>query len=178
MCFLPKEVPLAFGIKLVWWCWIFLTFTCLERFWFLHQIWMRLLLLDRLFLVDVSSLSSLKMYHAIPFWLVKFLLRNQLIAWWEFPCMLSFFPCCFQYFISVFNFGQFDDCVLVCSSLGLSCLGLCTSWTWLTISFPMFGKFSAITSSNIFSGPISLSSPSGTPCNSNVGVFNVVPEVS
>ena len=39
---------------------------------------------------------------------------------------------------------------------------LCASWTWLTISFPMFGKFSAIISSNIFSGPFSLYS-SGNP---------------
>ena len=52
--------------------------------------------------------------------------------------------------------------------LSLFCLGfiwpgsLCASWTWLTISFAMLGKFSAITSSNIFSGPFSLSS-SGTP---------------
>ena len=37
----------------------------------------------------------------------------------------------------------------------------CTSWTWLTISFPMLGKFSAIISSNIFSSPFS--PPSGTP---------------
>ena len=40
---------------------------------------------------------------------------------------------------------------------------LCASWTWLTISFPMFGMFSAIISSNIFSGPFSCYSPSGTP---------------
>jgi len=33
---------------------------------------------------------------------------------------------------------------------------LCASWTWLTISFLMLGKFSAIFSSNIFSGPLSL----------------------
>ena len=39
----------------------------------------------------------------------------------------------------------------------------CGSWTWVTISFPMLGKFSAIISSNIFYGPFSLSSPSGTP---------------
>ena len=39
------------------------------------------------FLVVVSLLLSLKIYHAIPFWLVEFLLRNQLITWWEFPCM-------------------------------------------------------------------------------------------
>ena len=40
---------------------------------------------------------------------------------------------------------------------------LCASWTWLTISLPMFGKFLAIICSNIFLGPLSLPSPSGTP---------------
>ena len=40
---------------------------------------------------------------------------------------------------------------------------LCASWIWLIISFPMLGNFSAIISSNIFSGPFSLSSVSGTP---------------
>ena len=44
LCFLPREVPSAFVVKLVWWCWILLTFTSLESFWFLHQIWMRVLL--------------------------------------------------------------------------------------------------------------------------------------
>ena len=39
----------------------------------------------------------------------------------------------------------------------------CISWTWLTISFTMLWKFSAIISPNIFSGPVLLSSPSGTP---------------
>ena len=37
---------------------------------------------------------------------------------------------------------------------------LCAFWTYLTISFLMFRKFSAIISSNIFSGPFSLSYPS------------------
>ena len=40
---------------------------------------------------------------------------------------------------------------------------LCFSWTWLTVSFPMFRHFSAIISSNIFLGPFSLSAPSQTP---------------
>ena len=40
---------------------------------------------------------------------------------------------------------------------------LCASWTWLTTSFPMLGKFSSVSSSDVFSGPFSLSSPSGTP---------------
>ena len=38
----------------------------------------------------------------------------------------------------------------------------CPSWTWLTISFPMWEKLSAISSSDIFLDPFSLSS-SGTP---------------
>ena len=53
-----------------------------------------------------------------------------------------------------------------------------SSWTWLTFSFIKLGKFSAIISSNVFSGPFSLLCLSGTPYNVNVGVFNVAPEVS
>ena len=58
---------------------------------------------------------------------------------------------------------------------------LCAPWTWLTISFSMLGKFSTIISSKIFSHPFFFfsSSSSGTPIiNSNVGVFDMVPEVS
>ena len=58
LCFLPREVPLAFAVKQTWWCWILLTFSCLESFWFLHQIWTRVLL-GRILLVVASSLSSL-----------------------------------------------------------------------------------------------------------------------
>ena len=54
---------------------------------------------------------------------------------------------------------------------------LYTSWTWLTVSFSMLGKFSAIISSNIFSGHFSLSLLLG-PYDVNVDVFNVVLEVS
>ena len=58
---------------------------------------------------------------------------------------------------------------LITMCLGVSLLGfilpgtLCTSWTWMDISFPMLGKFLTIISSNIFLGPFYLSSPSGTP---------------
>ena len=41
------------------------------------------------FLVVGSSLPSLEIYRAIPFWLVEFLLRNRQITLWEFPSMLS-----------------------------------------------------------------------------------------
>ena len=53
---------------------------------------------------------------------------------------------------------------------------LCASQTWLTISFPMLGTFSAIISSSIFPDPSFLFLLD--PYNENVGVFNVVPEVS
>ena len=57
---------------------------------------------------------------------------------------------------------------LITMCLGVFLLGfilagsLCASWTWLTISFPIWGDFSAIISSDIFSDPFSLSSLSGT----------------
>ena len=40
---------------------------------------------------------------------------------------------------------------------------LCPSWTWMTVSFSRLGKFSPVISSNMFSAPFYLSSPSGTP---------------
>ncbi|XP_004273873.2 intraflagellar transport protein 25 homolog isoform X2 [Orcinus orca] len=40
---------------------------------------------------------------------------------------------------------------------------LYASWTWVTVSFPMFGKFSTVISSNIFSEPFFFSSSSGIP---------------
>ena len=57
---------------------------------------------------------------------------------------------------------------LIIMCLGIFLLGfilpgaLCASWTWLIISFPMVGTFSVIISSNIVSGPFSLSTPSVT----------------
>ena len=54
--------------------------------------------------------------------------------------------------------------ILISMCLGVFLLGFilfgtfCASWSWLTISFPILEKFSAIISSNIFLGPFSLSS--------------------
>ena len=42
---------------------------------------------------------------------------------------------------------------------------LCASWTWVTISFPILGKFFTIIFSNIFSDPFSFYSFSETPIN-------------
>ena len=58
LCFLPREIPLAFVVKMVWWCWILLNFACLECFWSPYQIWRRILL-GIIFLVVGSCLSSL-----------------------------------------------------------------------------------------------------------------------
>ena len=48
----------------------------------------------------------------------------------------------------------------------------------LTISFFMLEEFSTIISSKIFSYTFFFSSSSGTPYKSNVGMFDIVPEVS
>ena len=57
------------------------------------------------------------------------------------------------------------------TSLGLSCVGLCASWTWISVSFLRLGMFSAIILSNKLS--VSLSSHSGT----NISTLDVVSEV-
>ena len=64
--------------------------------------------------------------------------------------------------LSVFNFCQFDYFVFWCAPPWAHPSWDTLCFLNLTISFPMFGKFSAFISSNIFSGPF-LSSPSGTP---------------
>ena len=91
--------------------------------------------------------------------------------------------CCFS-FAAFNNFSLYLFlivwliCVLACFSLDLSCMGLCPSCTWVTISFPLLRKFSTIISSNIFLVPLFFSSSFWDPYNLNVGTFNVVPEFS
>ena len=109
------------------------------------------------------------MYHAT---FPSYLQRNQLITLWEFPCTL---------FFSLIDFSTFS-LPLICqfitvsaySSLNLSFLGLCASWTWVTVSFPMLEKFLAIVSSKISSGPFSLSLFFWDPYNANVSAFTIV----
>ena len=69
---------------------------------------------------------------------------------------------------------QIENIKLMSSFLTLvSCLGLWVSLTWVTISFPILGKFSTIISSSIFSWPFFLSSSSGTPMIRMLGHFTL-----
>ena len=84
----------------------------------------------------------------------------------EFPLYVT---CCFSF--AAFNILSlclvFVSLISIC--LGMFLLGfilygtLCASWTWLTTSFSMLGKFSTIISSKIFSYCFFFSSSSGTP---------------
>uniref|UniRef100_A0A9L0TV09 Uncharacterized protein n=1 Tax=Equus caballus TaxID=9796 RepID=A0A9L0TV09_HORSE len=60
-----------------------------------------------------------------------------------------------------------DILIIICLGVGLFGLllfgALCASWTWMSVSFLRRGKFSSIISTNEFSAPLSLSSPSGSP---------------
>ena len=77
--------------------------------------------------------------------------------------------CCFS--LAAFNIFSlyliFDSLLNICPGVFLLEFILYeilyTSWTWVTISFPMLGKFSTIITSNIFSDPFFFSSSSGTP---------------
>ena len=73
---------------------------------------------------------------------------------------------------------------LISMCLGVFLLGfilygtLCASWTWLTISFSMLGKFSTIISSKIFLIPFLFLFFFWNSYNLNVDAFDTVPEVS
>ena len=91
----------------------------------------------------------------------------------------SFSPAAFNICSLCLIFVSLINMCLGVLHLGFILFGtLWVSWAWVAISFPILGKFSAIISSSIFSGPFSLSSPSGAVKNANVVVFNVVLEVS
>ena len=74
-----------------------------------------------------------------------------------------YITCCF--FIAAFKILSlcliFAIVYIMCLAVDL--FGFILFKTLLSISFPKLGEFSAITSSNKFSAPFSLSSPSGTP---------------
>ena len=67
------------------------------------------------------------------------------------------FPLLFLIFYLCLYFCQFDFSVSRCVPPWVHPAWDSASWTWMTIFFSMLGKFSAIISSNIFSGPFCLS---------------------
>ena len=90
--------------------------------------------------------------------------------------------CCFS--LAAFNILSL---CLIFVSLSNICLGmfllgfimygtLCTSWSWLTISFPMLEEFSPISASKFFLDPSFFFF--WDPYNLNVGALDIVPEVS
>ena len=92
--------------------------------------------------------------------------------------------CCFS--LAALIFFSLISVILITMCLITMCFGvflfwfimyvtLCASLTWVTASFPRFGRFTAIMPSNMFSAPFSLLL---RPHNANISMLNVVPEVS
>ena len=101
--------------------------------------------------------------YILPFsFCLQFLLNNHLLIVWDFPHMLLVaLPLLHLiFFVLIFIWLV---CILACFSLGLSCMGLSVfldlidyflSHVWDVFTYYLF---------KYFSGPFSLSSPSGTP---------------
>ena len=129
---------------MVWWNWIFFTFAFLKRFLFLHQFWMRFLPGAVILVVDFS-LSVLYIYPAISFWPAEFMLKDQLLSVWGFPCMLLVASplLLLIFFLSVKSCLVWLVCALVCFSLRLSCMDILfvpLGLDWL-FPFPCWGNF-------------------------------------
>ena len=129
-------------------------------------------------MVAGSSLSSLQIYNATPFWLAEFLPRNLFDNLMGVPLYVIY---CFS--LVTFNILSlsliFINLITMCLSvflLGFILPGpLYASWALLAISFPVLGKFSVITTSNNSPGPVF---SFWDPYNVNDAVFNIVPKVS
>ena len=121
------------------------------------------------------------MYSAILFWPTEFLVKGQPLIIWGFPCMLLVaFPLLIViFFLCVSSLLVWLVCDSVCfSTMLILYRTICASWSWLTISFPMLGKFSTIISSNFFSDPFSHLCFSKDAYNSNDSAFNIFLDVS
>ena len=90
-------------------------------------------------------------------------------------------PLCVICYFSLAAFNSCSLCLIFVNLINM-CLGvfhfgfilfgtLWVSWTWVAISFPILGKFSAIISLSNFSWPFFLSSSSGTPMIRILGCF-------
>ena len=136
-----------------------LNFCLSESFWFLYQIWRRVLW-GRVFLVEVLPFYHFKYIMPFPSGLWSFKSADSLMGV-PLYVICHFSLVVFTILSQVFNFCQFDCYVWVCSSLGLSCLGLSVlpglgdyflSHVWEVFSYYLFKYFLR-----------SFSTPSGTP---------------
>ena len=94
------------------------------------------------------------------------MLKGQLIFLWGVPLYLTsnFLLDAFAILYLSLIFGILIEICLGVALFGFIFILLETlSWTWMSVSFPGLGKFSAIIISNKFSAPFSLSPPSKTP---------------
>ena len=111
-----------------------------------------------------SSITLSMSCHSLLAWRVS-IERSAVILMGIPLCII----CCFS--LAAFNifylcliFINLINLCLVVFHFGFILFGtFLVSWTWVAISFPIFGKFSTIISSSIFSWPFFLSSSSGTP---------------
>ena len=146
---------------MVWWCWILLTFACLESFGFLHQIWMKVFL----------SFLGCSLFHFITLNISCHSLLTCRVSVEKSADNLMGVP---MYVICHFSLAAFNilslSLIFVCLVnlclgvflLGFMLYGLCTSWTWVAVSYPVLGKFSANISLYFLRPFLCLSSPSGS----------------
>ena len=157
--FLLREIPLVVDVKLDWrydFSLLFLFYTAFDLF--IKSEWELCWVVYSWF--EVPPLHHLK--YILP------LLSGLQNFCWKISCYpygdsliynLFLFP-----FASIFFFEFLSVwlvCILLYFFMDLLCMELSVLFPHEWVSFPIFGKFSLIISSNIFSGPFSLSSPSG-----------------
>ena len=136
--------------------------------------------MGRVFLVVGFFLSSLYIYHGTPFWPTKSVLKSQLITLWGFPCMLfvAFSLVAFNILSLYLTFVSLINMCLIMFLLGFILYGtLCfldlddyfLSQVREVFNFDLFKYFLRAFLFFFFFW---------NTYNSNVGVLNVVPEVS
>ena len=72
-------------------------------------------LLSRVFRVGCSFFSALCRYHTTPFWPAEFLLKNQLIVLWGFPCTSN----CFSPAAFMILYLTLDILIIMCLGVDL-----------------------------------------------------------
>ena len=132
---------------------------------------MRCLLGIVIWIVGFSFITLSMSCHSLLAWRVS-IERSAVILMGSPLCVI----CCFS--LAAFNICSlcliFISLINMCFGafwLGFILFGaLWVSWTWVAISFPILGKFSAVISSSIFSCPFFF----WDTYDSNVGVVNIV----